>query len=141
MAGGATVAGGRIGLAIAHGVFGLGVGKFPGVVPMGGQRWHAGIARSVRGFCLLGTANVFAARTMAAFASDVDFAVRRLVGVARRIIAFVLIRGVAFGALQGPILVDARPVQGVVVVDLLFGVQMEPALAAFLFGARIPGDR
>ena len=78
---------------------------------------------------------------MAGLAGDVDFAVGRLVGVAGCVVALLQIGRMAFGALQRPVLVAPGPVQRVLVVDLLAGLQVEPALAALILRPGIPGDR
>ncbi|MND06998.1 hypothetical protein D3C83_287340 [compost metagenome] len=46
----------------------------------------------------------------------------------------------AIGTHGVPVLRDAGPVQNVVVGELLVGLKMEPALAAFLARPRVPGD-
>src|SRR5262249_34121616 len=48
---------------------------------------------------------------------------------------------VALGAHEIPVLVELRPMQHVVVLDLLVRMEMEPALSALLLGAGVPGDR
>ena len=74
-------------------------------------------------------------------ARDVDLVERRLVGVARGVIAFADMRRVAFGALQIPVLVPTGPMQRVAVVDLLVRIKMKPALPALFLLARVPCDR
>jgi hypothetical protein len=47
----------------------------------------------------------------------------------------------ALGTLQRPVLIDAGPVQRIGVVNLLVGIEVEPALPAFTFRPRVPGNR
>ena len=48
---------------------------------------------------------------------------------------------VALGAHEVPVLVQLGPVQDVAVLDLLVGIEMEPALAADVLRPAVPGDR
>ena len=48
---------------------------------------------------------------------------------------------VAFRAHEVPVLVQLGPVQDIVVLDLLIGIDVKPALAAFVLRPAVPGDR
>ena len=83
--------------------------------------------------------HVARSRPMAAFAADVAFGPGAAVG-ARDDIEFLLEVGrMAFGAHEVPVVLAARPVQRVAGLDVLPGMQVEPALAALVERARVPG--
>jgi len=46
----------------------------------------------------------------------------------------------ALGAHEIPVLIELGPVQNVIVLDVLFGIEMKPALAAFFLLTAVPGD-
>jgi hypothetical protein len=46
----------------------------------------------------------------------------------------------AFGAHEIPVLIELGPMQNVIVLDLLSGVEMNPALPAFILRPGIPRD-
>src|SRR5579872_5028501 len=57
------------------------------------------------------------------------------------IVVFAQARRVTLRAHEIPVLVQLGPVQDVVVFDLFVRVEMKPALAAFVFRSRVPGNR
>src|SRR5262249_60695885 len=59
--------------------------------------------------------------------------------VIRSVVILVHACRVAFGAHEVPILIELGPVQHIVVADFLMRIEVEPPLAAFALGARIPG--
>ena len=123
LAGGAAVHCCRICRLVAHGKFRCVAREFPGFLPAALQCGQAlAVTGGIRRLGLFGPVDVSGSRTVTGFAGDVDFAERRLVGLAGRVVALVQIGRMALGALQGPVVVDARPVQGVRVVGLLLGI-------------------
>ena len=46
----------------------------------------------------------------------------------------------ALGAHEVPVLIEPGPVQHVVVLDLLIGIEMKPFLAALVLRPAVPGD-
>ena len=78
---------------------------------------------------------------MASFAAHADFRPMRLEFIGSGIVVLTHIRGVAVRAHEVPILRWPGPMQLVVVGDPLIGVEVKPALAAVLLGARVPGNR
>ena len=62
------------------------------------------------------------------------------IGVAAEVIVLLQIGRVALGALVVPGLVAPGPMQRIAGLELLAGVELEPALAALVFRAAIPGD-
>ena len=142
MAGGADIHAGRVGRAVAHGEFRIARREFPCLVPVALQLRQALVALCpIRGPGLGGPVHMVGALAVAGFAGDVDFAVGGLVGIAGGVVALPQVGRMALGALQRPVLVATGPVQRILVVDLLAGLQMEPALAALILRPRIPGDR
>ena len=81
-------------------------------------------------------ADMVATRTVTRLAADVDLAPGRVVGIRREVVALAQVGRVAVRAHDVPALIAARPVQRVVVPDLLVGVEIEPALPL-----DVPGDR
>ena len=79
---------------------------------------------------VLGPRDVRRPRSVARLARHVDLGPRRLVGVGRQVVVAPEIGRVAVGAHVVPVLVRARPVERIVVRDLLLRVEVEPALAA-----------
>ena len=79
-------------------------------------------------------------RAVAGLAADADLAPPGRVNVPGRVVVLLQIGRMAPGALVIPVLIDARPMQGVARRELAAGVKIEPSLAALLFGPRIPGD-
>jgi hypothetical protein len=85
--------------------------------------------------------DVVRALAVAGLATHADFRKARGEAIVGRIVILVHAGRVALGAHEIPVLVELRPVQHVVVLDLLVRIEMEPALSALLLGAAIPGDR
>src|SRR5882757_11160536 len=56
------------------------------------------------------------------------------------IIIFLHAGRVALGTHEIPVLVQLCPVQDIIVLDLLVGIEVKPALAALVFWAAIPGN-
>src|SRR5262249_1628144 len=84
---------------------------------------------------------VVRALAVAGLASHAGLRPRRGAAGARRVVILDDPGRMALGAHEVPVLIQSRPMQHVVVLDLLVRVEMEPALAALLFRARVPGDR
>ena len=80
------------------------------------------------------------ARTMTGLATDADLREGRGEPVARRVVILGDPGRVALGAHEIPVLVQPGPVQDIIVLDLLFWVEMKPALAAFVLWTAVPGD-
>ena len=78
---------------------------------------------------------------MAGLARDIDLGECSRVGVGRGAVVAAQIGRMALRAHEVPILLPAGPVQRVTMVDLLVGIEMEPALPALGLGACIPGNR
>src|SRR5215470_2033192 len=85
--------------------------------------------------------DVTGALAVARLAANTDLGKRRGISVVDGIIVLADARRVALGARVVPILIQLRPVQNVVVLDLLVRVEVKPALAALLLWAAVPGDR
>src|SRR5579871_5137810 len=80
------------------------------------------------------------APTMACFATDADFGPCRVETVVDGVIVLLHAGRMAFGAHEVPVLVELGPVQHIVVLDLLIGIEMKPALAALILRPAIPGN-
>ena len=72
---------------------------------------------------------------MTGLAADADFRPRRRKAVVRGIVVLSHAGRMTFGAHEVPVLVQLGPMQGVVMADILVGIEMEPALAAAILGA------
>ena len=79
-------------------------------------------------------------RAVTGFARDIDLGPGGGVGVRGRVVVLAQFRRMALGALKVPGLVDAGPVQRIARLQVLIGVEMEPALAALFLRPRVPGD-
>ncbi len=86
----------------------------------------------------LGPGDVRGARPVAGLTGDVELRPGRRVGVRGRRVALPHVRRVTVRAHEVPVLVGPGPVQRVGVRNLLFRVEMKPALAALLRGPRVP---
>src|SRR5664279_5450657 len=75
---------------------------------------------------------------MAGFAGNIDLRPLGVVAVLGQIVVLAQIGGVAIGAHVVPRLIVSGPVQRIGRPQLLAGIEVEPALAALLFAARIP---
>jgi hypothetical protein len=84
---------------------------------------------------------VSGALAMAGLTADADLCPGTGEAVIHRVVILAHAGRVALGAHEIPVLVQLGPMQDVVVLDLLVRIEMEPALAALLLGAVIPGDR
>src|SRR5262249_43796618 len=78
---------------------------------------------------------------VAGLAADADLRPGGGEAVGRRIVIFARAGRMALGAHEVPVLIQPGPVQHVVVLDLLVGIEVEPALPALLLRSRVPGDR
>src|ERR1700750_1027177 len=78
---------------------------------------------------------------MTGLAADADLGPTRGKTVVRRVVVLLHAGGMALGAHEIPILIELGPMQDVVVADLLAGIEVEPALPAFVLWPRVPGDR
>src|SRR5262249_43304667 len=74
-------------------------------------------------------------------AADADLGKRCGIPVVHGVIVLANASRVALRAHVVPVLVQLGPMQDVVVLDHLVGVEMKPALAALLLWAAVPGDR
>ena len=84
--------------------------------------------------------HVARARAVAGLAGHVHLGEGREEAVLVEPVALAQVRRVALGALAVPVLRGLRPVQHVAVVHALARVEVEPALAALLLRAAVPGD-
>ena len=78
---------------------------------------------------------------MAGLAADADLGPAGGEAVGRRVVILAHAGRVALGAHEVPVLIELGPMQHVVVTDLLVGIEVEPALAALVLRAAVPGDR
>ena len=76
---------------------------------------------------------------MTGLATDADLGKSCGKSVVHRIIIFAHTGRVAFGAHEIPVLVQLGPMQDIVVLDFLVGIQMKPALAALVGRPAVPG--
>ena len=74
------------------------------------------------------------------FTRDVDLGEGRFEAVVRGYVGLVQVGRVTLGAHVVPVLGGSGPVQHVVVGDLLVGIEVEPALPAFVGRAGVPGQ-
>ena len=79
-------------------------------------------------------------RTVAGLTDHIEICPACCIGVRGEIVVLLQIGGVAIGTLVIPGLVAPGPVQRVVGLEVLAGIEMEPALAALLFRAAVPGN-
>src|SRR4029453_5269238 len=70
-----------------------------------------------------------------------DLGERRGISVVRHIIVLANAGRVALRAHEVPVLVQLRPMQNVIVLDLLVRVEVKPSLAALLLRTTVHGDR
>src|SRR5262249_32614520 len=84
--------------------------------------------------------DVSGALPVAGLATDAHLRPRAGEAVVRRVVVLAHAGRVALGAHEIPVLVQLRPMQDVVVLDLLIRIEMEPALAALILGPSVPGD-
>jgi hypothetical protein len=142
VAGRAAVDSGRVGRPIADDRPRAFAGESPRLAPACLQRRQPLVVLRVIGRPRLpGPLDMGRCRAVTGFAGDVDLAPGGVIGLAGRIVALAQIGRMALGTLQCPVVVDAGPVQGVAMVDLLLWIEVEPALPAFALRPRIPGDR
>ncbi len=76
---------------------------------------------------------------MAGLAADADFRIGSGVLVRRRIVLLAQVGGMAVRAMAVPVLIDGSPVQRALRIACGFRVQGEPALAALVGRAAVPG--
>ena len=86
-------------------------------------------------------ADMGTARAMACLARHVQLRPRRGELLRGRVEALAQVRRMALGAHEVPVLPAAGPVQPVAGLDVLAGVEMEPALPALRLRPAVPGDR
>ena len=84
--------------------------------------------------------DVAGAGAVARLARDVDLVPLRIEGAGLRVEVLPQVGRMAFGALEIPVLLHARPVQRIAGLDVLARIEMEPALAALRLRARVPGN-
>ncbi len=84
--------------------------------------------------------NVIRAGTVARLARDVDLAPFRVERARLGVEVLPQVGRMAFGALEVPVLLHARPVQRIARLDVLPGIQVEPALPALRLRPRVPRD-
>ncbi len=82
--------------------------------------------------------DVAGAGAVAGLARDVDLVPLRIEGAGLRVEVLAQVGRVALGALEVPVLLHAGPVQRIAGLDVLAGIEVEPALAALRLRARIP---
>src|SRR5262249_32794404 len=85
--------------------------------------------------------DVARALAVTGLAADADLRPRARESVGRRFVILAHAGRVASGAHEIPVLVQLGPMQDVVVLDLFVRIEVEPALAAGLLWAAVPGDR
>ena len=85
--------------------------------------------------------HVARALAVAGLAADADLGEVRREAVLRRVVVLAHAGRMALGAHEVPVLIELRPVQDVVVLDVLVGIEVEPALAALVLRPRVPGER
>ena len=90
---------------------------------------------------LLGPGDVRRALPVTGLAADIDLRPGGGEMIGRRIVVLAHAGRVALGAHEIPVLVQLRPVQEVAGADLLVGIEVEPALAALVLRAAVPGER
>ena len=78
---------------------------------------------------------------MTGLTADVDLRETRGKAIARGVIVLAHARRVALRAHEIPVLAESGPMQGVVVLDLLVGIEVKPALAALAFRPAVPRNR
>ena len=78
---------------------------------------------------------------MARLATDADFRPSRGETIGLGVVILAQAGRVALRAHEIPVLVQLGPVQDIVVLDLLVGIEVKPALAAFFLRPAVPGDR
>src|SRR5688572_10110115 len=78
---------------------------------------------------------------MTGFAADADLGPARMEAVGFGVVVLAHAGRMALGAHEIPVLIELGPMQDVVRLDLLMGIEVKPALAALLLRARIPRQR
>ena len=86
-------------------------------------------------------ADVSRTLSMTCLAAHADFRKARGKAIVGRIVILAHAGRMTLRAHEVPVLIEPGPVQDVVVLDLLVRIEMEPALAAFVLGPAVPGDR
>src|SRR5262245_50326821 len=81
------------------------------------------------------------ALSVARLTPDADLGKVRSEGVVRRVVILRDPGRVTLRTHEVPVLIQPGPMQDVIVPDRLVGVEVEPALAAFILRSRVPGDR
>jgi hypothetical protein len=84
--------------------------------------------------------DVTRAAAVTGLAAHADFGPVRGETIVRRIIVLAHARRMALGAHEVPVLVQLGPVQKIIVTDLFVRIEVEPALAALILRAAVPGD-
>jgi len=77
---------------------------------------------------------------VAGLATDTDLRKARGKAVVGRVVILAHARRMALRAHEIPVLIEPGPVQRVVVLDLLVGIKMKPALPALVFWPGVPGN-
>ena len=126
----AGVAGGRID----------GPGNVLPLVEVDGEAVVAAFAPGQWALLALRPGDVGRAGAVAGFAGDVDLRPGRGIGVFLRVVVLAQLGRMALGALEIPGLIDPCPVQRIAGLELLVGIEMEPALAALVLRPAVPGD-
>src|SRR5512132_512467 len=124
------VAGGRV----------EGPGNVPPLVEVDGEAVVATFAPGQWALLALRPGDVDRAGAVAGLAGDVDLRPGRGIGVFLRVVVLAQLRRVALGAHEIPGLINPCPVQRIAGLELLIGIQMEPALAALVLRPAVPGD-
>ncbi len=131
---------------VARGIAGLRIDR-PGdaaalVEPR--QKPHTGIvALAERPPMIPRVGPIHVARTFAVarLAADGDLGEVRREAILRGVVVLAHAGRMTLGAHEIPVLIELRPMQDVVVLDVLFRVEVKPALAALRFRPCVPGER
>ena len=116
-----------------------GVGRLQ---PIGQAHARSIGARRVGAACgiCLGPSDMLRAGAVARHATHVEIGPTGRVGIRGEVVVLLQIGRVAIGTLVVPGLIAAGPVQWVAGLELLAGIEVEPALAALPLCPAVPGD-
>ena len=136
----------RGGCGAAPAVAGLGIERPSDIAPLVEANDEAlrriiGLAERPPALSVPRPTDVPRALPVAGLAADADLRERRGKSIARCIVVLAHAGRMTFGAHEVPVLVQLRPVEDVVVTDLLVRIKMEPALTARFLRSAVPGDR
>ena len=115
-----------------------GPGNVLPLVEVDGEAVVATFAPGQRALLALRPGDVGRAGAVAGLAGDVDLRPGRRIGVFRGVVVLAQLGRMALGAHEVPGLVEPGPVQRVAGVQVLVGIEVEPALAALVLRPRCP---